>query len=186
MKQINQLPEATTANNDDVLAIQNNSGTTKKITREKFLEGISSSGSNAIIPSSFTYWHDEAIIVSGNQLNIVLNPSVYRYGYGAYQNPPSINDSFKFYRLLDSGNYRLHFLCNRANELGTLKLEVNDSQLFDDLDLYNSSVIFSTVLTKDINLANAGLQEFKFTVSSKNVNSRNYYATFTKIWAIKL
>lgn len=143
----------------------------------------SDSASN--LPVSFTHFHDESTVLSGNALTVGLN-GIYRYGYIVYQEPPALNNSFRFYRLLKSGTYRMYFLCNTGNGYGKLKLDLDGNTAFNDLDFYAASQTNHNLLTRDVVVGSDGLHEFKFTVFTKHASSGNYYCSLTKIWAIKI
>ncbi|MBD2354742.1 hypothetical protein H6G41_08885 [Tolypothrix sp. FACHB-123] len=137
------------------------------------------------LPTSFTHWHDESMVVTGNPLRSDINTS-FLYGVEIYQNPPAINDSFKFSRVLQAGNYRLRLLTLNSSILGKLKLEVNNVLAFDDLDCYNPSPNLNVYMQRDIVIASDGLQEFKFTVFDKHPSATNYYFSGRKIWGYRL
>lgn len=184
MLQINQLPEATEANNTDLIPIQTSGGITKKITRENFLEGITGE-TTSTLPTDFTHWHDQSIVVTGNAIRADIVSS-YLYGIEIYQNPPAINDAFKFSKVLAAGNYRIGILTATKTNLAKLKLEINNILAFDDLDCYSASQNLNAYLYRDISISSDGLQEFKFTVYDKNLNSSNWFFSGRKFWGYKL
>ncbi|MDM9582321.1 hypothetical protein [Nostoc sp. GT001] len=136
-------------------------------------------------PIYFEYFHDQAKILSGSVIQSPLSSS-YKYGFIAFQEPPAIDNSWVFYRSLQPGNYRLYFLCNVGNQFGKLKLEVDNSLAFDNLDFYQNGVSLHQTLTKDIAITEDGLHEFKFTIFEKNPLATDYYCSITKIWALQI
>ncbi|MEH2174246.1 hypothetical protein [Nostoc sp.] len=143
-----------------------------------------SSGSGAVYPTSFTHWHDESNVEVGGSIRIDTNSNV-AYGTEIYQDPPALNDSFSFSRNLKSGNYVLSILTVGYTNSGIVKLEIDGTTSFDDLDLYSSSAIFNRVLTRNITISTDETHKFRFTVIGKNPSSSNYYFSCRKIWANK-
>lgn len=95
LKQIKDLgTEKTIPDDTDFIPFQQTDGVTGRITRANFLSGIST---DIQLPTSFSHWHDESIVISGNTL-VYDTFSGYKYGLGAIQSPPSISDSFKWNR----------------------------------------------------------------------------------------
>ncbi|MDZ7953337.1 hypothetical protein [Nostoc sp. DedQUE09] len=181
LKQIKDLgTEKIIPDDTDVIAFQQTDGLTGHISRANFLSGISGDGD---YPTSFTHWHDESIILSGNSLIYDITPS-YTYGLGVIQHPPSSSDSFKWSSLLDAGNYGLNFLVGAGSNRGIGSLYINGILAHNDLDLYAPSTS-SIILKRNITINNAGLHEFKINVSDKNISSSNYYFVMTKAWGSK-
>ncbi len=180
LKQIKDLGiEKTIPDNTDIIPFQQADGISGHITRANFLSNLQT------YPTSFSHWHDESIIEQGNSLRTDIVTSL-TYGIETYQDPPAINDSFSFYRLLAAGNYRISILTCRKSNLGKLKLEINGVLAFNDLDCYNASIISNATLTRDVVIATSGLQKFKWTVYTKNASASTYYFSGRKFWGIKI
>ncbi|MDM9580918.1 hypothetical protein [Nostoc sp. GT001] len=141
--------------------------------------------SELLLPTSFAHWHDESLVEVGGQMKTDTNASL-AYGVEIYQDPPGINDSFSFLKLLAVGTYNLSVLTTLKTNLGRLKLEIDGNLAFDDMDCYNASLVVNAILQRTITIPTDGLHEFKFTVFSKNAASSNYYFSGRKIWARKI
>lgn len=135
------------------------------------------------LPRSFTHWHDESEILTGNGFTYD-NGTAYTFGTVVYQHPASVGDSFRFFRLLKAGNYRLFLRCQRGGNRGILRLDLNNNMLFNDWDMVGGFAM--DTLTKDITITTDGLHEFKFTIAGKNNSSSNFYALLTKFWAYQI
>jgi hypothetical protein len=72
----------------------------------------------------------------------------------------------------------------RANNKGKLQLKINNVLAFNDVDGYNATTIYERV-TRTITITTRGLQEFVFTVYSKNASSTAYFNLINKISAYK-
>ncbi|MBC1218489.1 hypothetical protein GNF10_17340 [Nostoc sp. UCD121] len=138
-----------------------------------------------LLPNGFTHWHDESEVLNGGQIKTDTN-AVLAYGCEIYQNPPALNDSFSFKKLLAAGSYNLFVLTVLGLNLGKLKLEIDGNLAFDDMDFYSSPVIYNAMPQRAITIPSDGLHEFKFTVFTKNPASSNYYFSGRKIWARKI
>lgn len=135
------------------------------------------------LPTSFTHWHDESVVVAGNAL-ATDNYSNYPYGSLSYQNPPAVNDVFQFSKLLDAGTYNFYILGGQGVNRGIIHLNVNGVDTVGDLDFYGQT--FSTLLLHiQISITKPGIQVFNLTTIGKNAGSSNYFAVLTKMWAIK-
>jgi hypothetical protein len=180
--QIKDLPELLEPANTDKLVIQDAQGITKRITREKFLTGVSAGESNGNNNSSsgntfFRHFHDESVILNGN-------PLARGYNY-SYQNPGQLGDEFSFKYDLVAGNYRLGILFYRYYTRGILSLFLNDNLIFDNLDMYGTESP-TEVLLRDITVPSSATQNFRFKVTGTNPSSGAYYAIISKFWAYKL
>jgi hypothetical protein len=124
MKQINQLPEATSASNNDLLAFQTNEGITKRITKANFLQGLSNGGSSLQFDLKFngdkqglfyylgTNAYTQSFTNPANNGTIVTSQSsIYTGGY-------------EFSKCFDRGNGLFHTL-NEANQWGKIDLGIS-------------------------------------------------------------
>ncbi|MEH2371948.1 hypothetical protein [Nostoc sp.] len=178
---ISEYPSITSVSAGDLLLVETaNDNAYKNIPISQLGGG---SRNSQIFPNSFSHWHDESVILTGNGLMTDIY-SNYAYSTLAYQNPPAINDSFQFNKLLDAGNYTFYLLGAQGSNRGTIRLNVNGTEVVGDLDFYGNNFTGITLHTT-INIATPGIQTFKITTIGKNASSSGFYIILTKLWGIK-
>jgi hypothetical protein len=145
----------------------------------------SGSSSGVVYPTSFTHWHDESIIVSGNPIRNDTFSTI-QYGIESYQDPAALNDSFKFYKLLEAGTYTFGLLTVNFTNLGKIQLDINGVLAFNDIDPYAASALLNVRYERTITITTSGLHEFKITIFDKNASSTGYSFSGRKFWAYKI
>lgn len=136
-----------------------------------------------LLPSGFQHWHDTSkILVGGAIASVQVAASFYATMW--QQNPAALNDSFSFTTLLSAGTYTLVILMTRATNKGKLQLKINNVLAFNDVDGYNATTVYERI-TRTITITTSGLQEFVFTVWSKNTSSTGYFNLINKVSAYK-
>jgi hypothetical protein len=183
LKLTNPTTTKTTVDNSDLIIGIDGNETPFRVTKANLLTGLSVGGEGSY-PEEFTHFHDQSTVTTGNALAFTASAS-YVHGFVSYQNPPAINNSFKFKKSLKAGTYTLKLLGSVGNVYGILSLSINGVLQFTDWSLYSTSNTNNVVLSKTVTITSDGRQEFIFTVASKNVASSNYFASITKFWCTK-
>lgn len=136
------------------------------------------------LPIVHTHWHEDSIVVSGNNLAIDVRNDML-HNVGVFQSPAQLGDRFKFDAVLQAGTY----LCRIAGLLnsyhGILFCYLNEAELFNNMDWYASSNE-NAIQEKTIIIPTSGIQRFVFAVYDKNADSQDYYMVLSKISLIKL
>lgn len=131
-----------------------------------------------LAPVAHTHWHEDSIVVSGNPLNVILNSSI-RHSTGALQSPPAVGDSFKFFAVLASGNYRIKIQHLGNTDCGILTVYVDGAEI-GSWDFYRAQLTYNLTRTLDFTITTVGQHEFKFVVQGKNPSSSNYFINITR------
>lgn len=178
---VNSLAE-TVSSQESTISYVNNENATQRVQ----IEGLQAQLTTLqqLLPHEFQHFHDTSKVLVGNGLSAVQVAASFDATMWQ-QNPAALNDSFSFTALLAPGTYTLVMLVTRANNKGKLKLSINGTQAFDDLDGYNSTAIYERI-TRTITITAGGLQQFVFSVWSKNASSTGYAFLINKISAYKI
>jgi uncharacterized coiled-coil protein SlyX len=180
VNRVNTLSQTVTGQGETVDYI-NNENVTKGVQISDLQTQIAAL--RLLLPSGFQHWHDTSKIVTGGALASVQVAASF-YSTMWQQNSAALNDSFSFTTLLSAGTYTLVILMTRATNKGKLQLKINNVLAFNDVDGYNPTTIFERVM-RTITITTGGLQEFVFTVYSKNASSTAYFNLINKISAYK-
>ncbi|MCJ7778102.1 MAG: hypothetical protein MUP16_07305 [Sedimentisphaerales bacterium] len=133
-------------------------------------------------PQRASMFHDEATVISGNQIAKTLNANM-RYQYQAYQSTPANSNSFSHSFVVKAGTYNFNTLSGTQPQCGRIDWYIDNVKVISLQDYYSAGVTYNVIKTvTDIVIATDGYHLLTGTVNGKHASATDYYILLVKYW----
>jgi len=138
-------------------------------------------GASASYPKTFTMWHDQSLVTTGNALRLSVNTN---QPYNRYvdQNAPANGDVSHNGFLIAAGTYTLKFLAIRETDAGKLDVSIDGGSVVGTIDFYGTLAWGQIYSIASVVISSGGYHKLTMTVNGKNASSSNYHCYITKMW----
>jgi hypothetical protein len=133
-------------------------------------------------PQRSTFWHDEALITSGSDLNRPGHDTNQNYAFKLRQTTAANGDSFTQSFLIAEGTYTLNVFGYTSTNFGKLDWYIDNVLVVSGEDWYGSDTYNVLKTHAGISIDGNGRHVLKGVINGKSGSSSGYFYMLTKYW----